>query len=171
MFDKKSENTEEVVAQKVAEEKGEIKGSVKMIKEAVAQLQTENPEIAMVDVKAKVAEMYPELNRNTVNTQISKIYASQDKEKPFKNALKELFQKGNIALMGDEEKIKQLIGLYNSTMTVEEALAYLKDKPTGTKTLQISDLKNYAYIGAGKEESTDIAITFANTVIYARKQA
>lgn len=171
MFDKKSENTEEVVAQKVAEEKGEIKGSVKMIKEAVAQLQTENPEIAMVDVKAKVAEMYPELNRNTINTQISKIYASQDKEKPFKNALKELFQKGNIALMGDEEKIKQLIGLYNSTMTVEEALAYLKDKPTGTKTLKISDLKNYSYIEAGKEESTDIAITFANTVIYARKQA
>ena len=171
MFDKKSENTEEVVAQKVAEEKGEIKGSVKMIKEAVSQLQSENPEIAMVDVKAKVAEMYPELNKNTINTQISKIFASQDKEKPFKNALKELFQKGNIALMGDEEKIKQLIGLYNSTMTVEEALAYLKDKPTGTKTLKISDLKNYSYIEAGKEESTDIAITFANTVIYARKQA
>ena len=171
MFDKKSENTEEVVAQKVAEEKGEIKGSVKMIKEAVSQLQSENPEIAMVDVKAKVAEMYPELNKNTINTQISKIFASQDKEKPFKNALKELFQKGNIALMGDEEKIKQLIALYNSTMTVEEALAYLKDKPTGTKTLKISDLKNYAYIEAGKEESTDIAITFANTVIYARKQA
>lgn len=170
MFDKKSEKTEEVVAQKVAEEKGEIKGSVKMIKEAVAQLQSENPEIAMVDVKAKVAEMYPELNRNTINTQISKIFASQDKEKPFKNALKELFQKGNIALMGDEEKIKQLIGLYNSTMTVEEALAYLKDKPTG-KTLKISDLKNYSYVEAGKEESTDIAITFANTVIYARKQA
>lgn len=171
MFDKKSENTEEVVTQKVAEEKGEIKGSVKMIKEAVSQLQSENPEIAMVDVKAKVAEMYPELNKNTVNTQISKIFASQDKEKPFKNALKELFQKGNIALMGDEEKIKQLISLYNSTMTVEEALAYLKDKPTGTKTLKISDLKNYSYIEAGKEESTDIAITFANTVIYARKQA
>ena len=171
MFDKKSENTEEVVAQKVAEEKGEIKGSVKMIKEAVSQLQSENPEIAMVDVKAKVAEMYPELNKNTINTQISKIFASQDKEKPFKNALKELFQKGNIALMGDEEKIKQLIGLYHSRMTVEEALAYLKDKPTGTKTLKISDLKNYSYIEAGKEESTDIAITFANTVIYARKQA
>ena len=171
MFEKKSEKTEEVVAQKVAEEKGEIKGSVKMIKEAVSQLQSENPEIAMVDVKAKVAEMYPELNKNTINTQISKIFASQDKEKPFKNALKELFQKGNIALMGDEEKIKQLISLYNSTMTVEEALAYLKDKPTGTKTLKISDLKNYAYIEVGKEESTDIAITFANTVIYARKQA
>ena len=171
MFEKKSEKTEEVVAQKVAEEKGEIKGSVKMIKEAVSQLQSENPEIAMVDVKAKVAEMYPELNKNTINTQISKIFASQDKEKPFKNALKELFQKGNIALMGDEEKIKQLIDLYNSTMTVEEALAYLKDKPTGTKTLKISDLKNYNYIEAGKEESTDIAITFANTVIYARKQA
>lgn len=168
MFDKKSE---EVVAQKVAEEKGEIKGSVKMIKEAVAQLQTEKPEIAMVDVKAKVAEMYPELNKNTINTQISKIFASQDKEKPFKNALKDLHQKGNLALIGDEEKIKQLISLYNSTMTVEDALNYLKDKPTGTKTLKISDLKNYAYIEAGNEETTDIAITFANTVIYARKQA
>ena len=171
MFEKKSEDTKEVVAQKVAEEKGEIKGSVKMIKEAVAQLQAENPEISMVDVKAKVTEMYPELNKNTVNTQISKIFASQDKEKPFKNALKDLHQKGNLALIGDEEKIKQLIGLYNSTMTVEEALAYLKDKPTGTKTLKISDLKNYNYIEAGKEEATDIAITFANTVIYARKQA
>lgn len=168
MFDKKSEATKEVEVQQAT---GEIKGSVKMIKEAVAKLQAENPEISMVDVKAKVAEMYPELNKNTVNTQISKIFASQDKEKPFKNALKELFQKGNIALMGDEEKISQLIGLYNSTMTVEEALAYLKDKPTGTKTLKVSDLKNYAYIEAGKEESTDIAITFANTVIYARKQA
>lgn len=168
MFDKKSEKTKEVEVQQAA---GEIKGSVKMIKEAVAKLQAENPEISMVDVKTKVSEMYPELNKNTVNTQISKIFASQDKEKPFKSALKELFKNGNLALNGDEEKIKQLIVIYNSTMTVEEALAYLKDKPTGTKTLKVSDLKNYSYIEAGKEESTDIAITFANTVIYARKQA
>lgn len=160
--------TEEMVATEEATEK-KNGGVVATIKSIVKELQASDPEITADKVRDYIYTNHPELNKSTVATQIRNIFNSQDPEKGFKDAMKNLFKAGNIALIGDEAKIEQMILIYGSKMTVEEVLNFLKEKPTGTKSLKINDLKNYVLVEAGKETDTDVKLVFANTTLFCRK--
>lgn len=160
--------TEEMVATEEATEK-KNGGVVATIKSIVKELQTSDPEITADKVRDYIYTNHPELNKSTVATQIRNIFNAQDPEKGFKDAMKTLFKTGNIALIGDEDKIEQMIAIYGSKMTVEEVLAFLKDKPTGTKSLKLNDLKNYVLVEAGEETDTDVKLVFANTTLFCRK--
>lgn len=159
--------TENTVATEEATEKKS--GVVATIKSIVKELQASDSEITADKIRDYIYTNHPELNKSTVATQIRNIFNAQDPEKGFKDAMKNLFKAGNIALIGDEAKIEQMILIYGSKMTVEEVLNYLKEKPTGTKSLKINDLKNYVLVEAGEETDTDVKLVFANTTIFCRK--
>ena len=165
-FDTANEMEQTVVAEEATEKKG---GVVATIKTIVKELQEQDPEITADKIRDYIYTNHPELNKSTVATQIRNIFNSQDPEKGFKDAMKNLFKAGNIALHGDEAKIEQMIAIYGSRMTVEEVLNYLKEKPTGTKSLKINDLKEYVLVEAGEEVDTDVKLVFANTTIFCRK--
>lgn len=159
--------TEEMVSTEEATEKKS--GVVATIKAIVKELQEQDPEITADKIRNYIYTNHPELNKSTVATQIRNIFNAQDPEKYFKDAMKNLFKAGNIALIGDETKIEQMISIHGSKMTVEEVLNYLKEKPTGTKSLKINDLKNYVLVEEGEETDTDVKLVFANTTIFCRK--